>query len=244
MSTAKRTPANERHARPNRAVGSQSYEVKGALNDYPTPPWATRALLAHVLSPLGMGTASARIWEPAAGRGIMAGVLREVSHNVFASDVHRYENPRSEINAIGSFVGEGADVLARPRIGRSRAGERFDYLITNPPFSLAAEFFARAIEEADVVALLCRSNWSEGVDRYRRIFSRTPPLAVAQFVERVPMVRGRFDPDATTLTAYSWFVWLRGSSVHTRFMFIPPCRSMLTRANDAALYAEGKGQLI
>ncbi len=39
---------------------------------FPTPPWATRALVAYVLTPLGLFSAGDRVWEPAAGLGHMA----------------------------------------------------------------------------------------------------------------------------------------------------------------------------
>jgi hypothetical protein len=64
-----------------------------------------------------------------------------------------------------------------------------DWIITNPPFNLACEFALRAISIARAgVALLVRSAWSEGGDRYRDLFSKHPPALIAQFAERVPMV--------------------------------------------------------
>jgi hypothetical protein len=36
------------------------------------------------------------------------------------------------------------------------------------------------------------SAWSEGGDRYRDLFSKHPPALIAQFAERVPMVKGRW----------------------------------------------------
>jgi hypothetical protein len=55
------------------------------------------------------------------------------------------------------------------------------------------------------------SGWiAKGVARYERLFSDRPPTAYAPFAERVPIVRGRWDPDASTATSYAWFVWHKG----------------------------------
>ena len=216
-----------------------------ALNYFPTPPWATRALLEHVIYDAG-GTA----WEPAAGEGHMAGVLAERFDDVYRTDVHDYSlgasgadgaPARCGLHAVGSFVGQGLDVLPGPE-------HRPDWIITNPPFSLAAEFAERALDVAgDGVALLMRTAWLEGQDRYERLFRDSPPTFVAVFVERVPMTLGRWDPDADTATAYAWFVWRRASALPaeietppprwakggTTLIWIPPgCRQRLERADD------------
>jgi hypothetical protein len=54
------------------------------------------------------------------------------------------------------------------------------------------------------VAILARTVFLESVGRYDGIFSRGPPTKFAQFVERVPMVKGRLDGKATTATGYAW----------------------------------------
>lgn len=211
------------------AVMAQRHEPPDSLDDFPTPPWGTRSLVEVVLGYQSLGKLTA--WEPACGRGIMSEVLREYFGAVHASDVHDYGNGYE----IGSFVGEGAD---RSVWNSHRAGP--DYIISNPPFNLAVEFAERALAEAVVgVALLLRSNWTEGGDRYRRIFSRRPPTTIAYFVERVPMVRGRWDPDASTATAYSWFVWdVDSHDGNTRAIWIPPGqREALTRPDDRRRFA-------
>ena len=210
----------------HRAVMASRREPPDSLDFFPTPPWATRALLEHVI-PRACGT----VWEPAAGEGHMAQVIAEYGQRfprVVATDVHDYGG----LDGLGSFVGQGLDVIANP------AGEA-DWIITNPPFNLACEFAERAIVEARLgVALLVRTSWLEGVDRYQRLFSRYRPDWVAQFVERVPMVNGRWNPAASTATSYCWVVWRGGFYDHTRFVWIPPgCRQRLTRPDDVARFA-------
>lgn len=202
----------------NRRTGLDSLDL------FPTPPWATRALCEHILGPVSGCT----VWEPAAGLGHMAEVLAEYFSMVVASDVHDYGRG----DGIGSFVGEGADVA--PCIAAH-------WIITNPPFNLALEFAQRGLDVAmRGVALLVRSAWLEGGDRYRRLFSVHPPHTVALFSERVPMVKGRWDPIASTATAYAWVVWRKSAAndFQTRLRWIPPgCRTSLTKPDDVARFA-------
>jgi hypothetical protein len=68
-------------------------------------------------------------------------------------------------------------------------------------YRIIRDFALRAISIArGGVALLVRSAWSEGGDRYRDLFSKHPPALIAQFAERVPMVKGRRNP-ASSATA-------------------------------------------
>jgi hypothetical protein len=60
---------------------------------------------------------------------------------------------------------------------------------------------------------------------------------IAPFVERVPMVKGRWDPDASTATCYAWFVWVRDTAPRAPFWIPPGCRTALTRADDRQRFA-------
>ena len=66
------------------------------------------------------------------------------------------------------------------------------------------------------VAMLARTMFLERVRRYEAIYRDMPPTKFAQFIERVPMVKGRLDKKASTATAYAWFVWEKesGASHH------------------------------
>jgi hypothetical protein len=48
--------------------------------------------------------------------------------------------------------------------------------------------------------MLVRTVFIEGVGRYERLFKPFLPAKVAQFTERVPMVKGRIDKKAPTAT--------------------------------------------
>jgi hypothetical protein len=155
----------------------------------------------------------------------MAKVLEEYFHSVSASDVHPYG------------YGESVDFTTRPvKVGS------FDWIITNPPFRLGEDFIVKSLAVARVgVAMLTRTVFIESIGRYSRVFSVTPPTKVAQFVERVPMVKGRLDPKASTATGYCWLVWEKRKRTQTRLVWIPPCRKDLERERDYELPIKRSG---
>jgi hypothetical protein len=169
------------------------------------------------------------VWEPACGEGHMAAVIAEFTQEpVIATDIFDY--------GYGSTPVDFLDAQLAP------AFTDCDWIITNPPFSVACEFTLRAIEVAtDGVAMLVRTQWIEGVGRYEMLFRDRPPSLYAPFVERVPMVKGRWDPAASTATSYAWFIWHKHSSPPPRVFWIPPgCRVVLTRADDRRRFASAQ----
>jgi hypothetical protein len=70
------------------AVMAQRHENKDSLDDFPTPPWASRAFLEHVIGTEDLANKSC--YEPACGAGHMAKVLTEYFGEVHATDVHPY----------------------------------------------------------------------------------------------------------------------------------------------------------
>lgn len=221
---------------PNRstAVAQQNAEPHGSLGDFPTPPWATRACLRH---PLVQGWIGSEMLarEPAANRGHMVRPLTEVFARVDASDIHCYG---AGFRQNDYLFGPDPDTV--------------DWTITNPPFQLAEQFIMRALATSRVgVAMIVRSAFLEGQDRYESLYSKTPPTLVLQFAERVAMHKGHLpNPNIavpvenaktglvvmkkpTTATAYAWLVWLqRSSQVRSNIDWIAPCRLALERLGD------------
>ncbi len=70
------------------AVMSQRVEASDSPDDFPTPPWATRALLEHIIGPAEVKLRTCL--EPACGAGHMAKVLKEYFADVRCSDAHDY----------------------------------------------------------------------------------------------------------------------------------------------------------
>ena len=86
--------------------------------------------------------------------------------------------------------------------------------------------------------MFARTQWIESTKRYEGLFRDRPPALLAPFVERVPIVKGRWNPDKSTATSYAWFVWLARHDGPWRVFLIPPgCRARLTRPDDRARFA-------
>jgi len=200
------------------AIAHNRVEPGNSLDFFPTPPWATRALFEHVFVHLGRKghCQYQRAWEPACGKGHMAEPLTEYFREVHATDIADY--------GYGIY---GVDFLdEHPEMG-------FDWIITNPPFNTSADFVLKALDRAGTgVAMFVRLAWLESADRYERIFRDHPPTCVAIFAERVPLHKGRWESEGSTMTAYIWLVWLKGAAPRAPFWIPPGCRERLTKADD------------
>lgn len=197
------------------AVMAQRFEDKDSLDNFPTPPWATRALLKYCLNKHSID--KMKCLEPACNVGYMSNVLEENFKTVKSSDIFDYGHGYEKSDFINSKFKKN----------------EFDWVITNPPFKLAEDFLFKANEIAKVgVALLVRTVFLESIGRYKKIFSINPPSQFAQFSERVPMIKGKIDRKASTATGYAWIIWEKNVRVKSKLVWIPPCRSKLERDED------------
>jgi hypothetical protein len=204
----------------SRTIMASRREPKRSRDFFPTPPWATRALMECALPHLGIDPCRlGNVWEPACGEGHMAEVLREYIGPLSPSDKYPY--------------GYGATIdFLRPK--PLICCNAHDWIITNPPFGEKTELFVTlALERAKVgVAMFVRLQWLETVGRYERIYSKLPPTLIAFFSERVNLCKGRWEPDGSTATAYIWLVWVRGKRPRAPFWIPPGCRQRLSRPDD------------
>ena len=168
---------------PNRVA---SYK---GLDYYPTPYWATRALIPF------LGDISDKTCiEPAAGGGHMVDILDQYFKEVRAVDIVDPENRGYEKH---DFL-----TLDKP-------DSPYDWLITNPPFKLITEFIVRYPEYAKNCAILARLSLLESKGRYNKIWKQYPNVEVAVFVKRLMMVEGRLavDGDGGSALCFAWFIW-------------------------------------
>ncbi len=194
------------------AIMAQRHEIGDGLDDFPTPPWATRALIKYVLN----STLSNK--SVLGGRGYMAETLADYFENVYAADIHDYGYEKANVK---DFLSD--DFYCHPP----------QWVITNPPFNKAEGFISKSLGLAtDGVAMFCRGNFTESIGRYNRLFSQTPPTIFAPFAERVPLVKGRLDSKIKSATAYAWFVWEKNPQKNTSLVWIPPCRKLLEKDSD------------
>jgi hypothetical protein len=216
-------------------MASRNVSPANALDFFPTPPWTTRAVVHEVLRPEFLLPLPARIataWDPCCGAGHMAIPLAETFGVVHATDVHDW--------GFGSVRNLDFTMATRETC------LPVDWIICNPPYALAERFLDRALSIARVgVAMLLRLQWLEGIDRYNQVFSGLRrPLLICPFAERVPMIEGCWDPEATSATAYAWFIWeavppefpRRSSVLH----FPPGMADRYTRSADEALASRGE----
>jgi hypothetical protein len=203
-----------------------------SLDQFPTPPWGTRALIRYVLcgEPKRRRLENMVAWEPCAGWKHMSDVLKDYFRAVYATDVFDYGG----LDGVGSFVGDGPDVIDDPAFA-------VDFTITNPPFKKAEEVARRALKVSRVgVAILARTQWIETEARFK-LFEEFPLTYFAPFCGRLAMVEGRWDPRASTATSYAWFVWLKRTvpgEVRPQVVFIPPdAKAKLFSNDDIARFA-------
>lgn len=215
------------------AVMNQRHSANAdALDFFPTPPWATRALIEvlwRYFGRTGLGTVAL---DPCCGAGHMAIPLAEHFPRVIATDVQdRGFGERRDLDFLMSSPED--------------FGAELDWIICNPPFVLAERFFhhARRLRPHRGIATLARLNWLEGGERHAGIFGGpNRPAFVCPFAERVPMIEGVWDPEASSATAYAWFVWYPGPRKSlTMIEHIPPgSASRHSRPEDEALATRGE----
>jgi hypothetical protein len=163
---------------------------------YETPAVAVEALLRVEALPH-------HLWEPAAGRGAIVSVLRAAGHAVLASDLVDYGEPTH---------------FARRDFLMERLPAKVEAIITNPPFKLADEFVAHALDLCPRVYMLLRLAFYEaGTGKQwkhrlrKRVLDEIPPVRIHVFRGRLPMMhRAGWDgPRASSATPFAWFVWNR-----------------------------------
>lgn len=173
----------------NRGARERRVEPHDSLDDFPTPPWAARAICEHLRLVLGLDLPAMTLWEPAFNRGAFARGAMDYFGDGYFTDIFDYGT--GEIDAMVDFT------MAPP-------GRDVDIVATNPPFRLAAEFIERGMQVSRVgCAFLVRNAFAEGAERWRSIYRDNPPTQLLYFSERVVMLKSRlirdgdFDPVAT-----------------------------------------------
>lgn len=219
------------------AVMQQRTEARDALDDFPTPMWATRAFIEWLVK-RGFVLSDLTAIEPCANRGYMVAPMAEAFGKVIGLDVHDY--------GAGFEVD---DYLFGP------ATRKADMTFMNPPFRLAQQFIERALKTTRLgVGVFVRSAYVEGEQRYEQLFSQNPPTAILQFVERVVIHKGivrrageiYFDQAAnngegkekraSSATSYIWLFWdctlAPDPNLVPEFHWIPKSRLRLEKETD------------
>ena len=157
---------------------------------YATPKDCIQNFLDHY------GAINGRVLEPSAGNGNIVEVVKKSGKNTITSVELRSEEA-DNLRAVSSEVIIG-DFL------ELKTDEKFDYIIGNPPYSLAQEFLEKCFEIADEntrIIMLLRTNFMESKKRYW--FWQKHPVNALYVLSKRPSFTGK----GTDATSYSWFVW-------------------------------------
>lgn len=153
---------------------------------YETPYSMTR----HVMDRLDIEK-DVSILEPSCGNGAISKVLKDYDFkDITENDISR-----------------GQDFL-------EYNGERVDWIITNPPFSLTQEFIKKGKAVADNILLLLPLSYLHGKKRYDEVYSdETYKLKEIYVFTRYPLLGDEIRADGkyrTGMMVYAWFLFSRG----------------------------------
>lgn len=160
----------------SRISGGNTAYKRSETDFYPTPPETTTALIDFLRLPT-----STIIWEPACGEGHMVEVMERAGYDV-----------------IGTDISNGTDFLTAECI-------RCDWIITNPPFSIADKFIEHCIDLKKPFALLLKSQYWHARKRIV-LFEKYPPSHILPLTWRPDFMfktRGKGSP----LMDVMWVVW-------------------------------------
>lgn len=149
---------------------------------YPTPRDATQAICDWLEK---NGVQNARIWEPACGNNDMVKVLRENGHFV-----------------VGTDIQTGTDFLKTDK----PAG--IEWIITNPPFSLAEEFIRKAAVHDIPFAFLLKCSYWHSAKR-KPLFDKIRPSHILPLTWRPDFTGG-----GGSLLDMMWVVWGKYNTVY------------------------------
>lgn len=132
------------------------------------------------------------IYEPACGEGRMVTILKACNF----MNLQYYDLDR-----------DGKDYLLEP--------QQRQYMITNPPYTLAHEFILKSKRIiTDQFAMLLPLTYLQGSKRLREVWSdKEFPLARIYVFNRFPMLDGHIRQDwklKTGMQSYMWAVWKKG----------------------------------
>lgn len=162
--------------------------LRPMLDFYETPSWAVRAVLP--ILPVKEGT---RILDPGCGTGA---ILRAVGAAFPENEILGLEKDEARFRAC-----EASTDLPIMHGDFFSHAERYDLIVSNPPYSHALEFVQYALSLAPVVAMLLRLPWLAG--QARADWHRENPSHV-NVLPRRPSFTGDGKTDATE---YAWFIW-------------------------------------
>jgi hypothetical protein len=161
---------------------------------YPTPPWATAALL-EVIDVRGKD-----IWEPACGDGRISEVLKAAGARVFSTDIE--DRGYTAFDGTFDFVS-----------GKNPPISQFDGTITNPPFGgqgrTAAAFIEAGLSRMrdGFLALLLPIDFDSAKTRAHLFGSSRQFVGKVVLTQRCKWFVNPLNPKAGPKENSAWFLW-------------------------------------
>ena len=165
------------------------------LDDFPTPNDVIDQCLNRVVRP-----SYRLVLEPAAGDGRICKKLKEKMSSSIVHSIEIQEKNRENLlsicdqTTIGSFLDQ-------------KELEKYDLIITNPPYSMAEEYVHKSLQHLESygqLVLLLRLGFLESQGRWQRLWNIVGNRPTKIFVLSK---RPSFTGNGTDATAYAWFVW-------------------------------------
>jgi hypothetical protein len=152
--------------------------IRNERDFYATPEWAFAPIVP-------MLPHDVNFWEPACGDGRLVRMLSESGRSAAGADLlpHGY----AEGFQVGNFLEDTT---------------RREFIITNPPFSLAFDFVRHAANLAPEVLMLLRLNFLGAVSR-AEWFRAHEPSALFMITPRPSFTNG----GGTDSCEYAWIYW-------------------------------------
>ncbi len=197
---------------------------------YYSPDWAIRSLrlgLPFILS--------GSVYEPCVGTGMLSNPLKKMGLQVITNDMDEDVAADYHYDFLIHFMG-----LHNYQVPQT------DWVITNPPFSLALPMLENALSIAKVgVAFLLRLSFVEPVDTEskRTPYPRAPFFdGASHHIPRGIIVNPRYsftENGKTDSVTTAWFVWLNQDVMHKGDVIWPAERQFIDiisrkRLKDAA----------
>jgi hypothetical protein len=161
---------------------------------YATPEKVIHNFLKHYRIPFGT------ILEPSAGCGNFLKVLREQGHKGHITSV---ETRAEELTTLDFYSNE---IIIDDFLSHKFEYNKFDYIIGNPPYSLAIEFLEKCFSISNpkntTIIMLLRTAFLESKKRYD--FWQRHPVNHLYVLSERPSFLNNGKSDATS---YSFFIW-------------------------------------
>lgn len=141
--------------------------------------------------------------EPSAGQGHLSNRIIELVPNARVTNL--------------DIVDRGLDGVIVADFLEYETEKKYDYVITNPPYSLGKEFVDKGLEllkDGGKMAMFLKIQFLEGEKR-REMYIQNPPKYIYVFTKRMATFNNGSEVDengkrwATTM-CHAWFVWEKG----------------------------------